>query len=395
MVGSTRNAPLIAHVIYRLDVGGLENGLVNLINHMPPGRFRHAIICLTDHTEFRRRIERDDVQLFALDKPPGNSLLTQVKLWRLLMKLRPAVIHTRNLAALECTLAAFLAGVPVRIHGEHGRDVGDLDGSNPRFQRMRRLFKPFVHHYIALSRDLEKYLHERVHVPDARVTQLFNGVDTQLFHPAALRREPLPRAEFAPENAVVIGTVGRMQAVKDQLTLVRAFARLLRMAPSDGPPTRLVMVGDGPMYESIAAAVAEEGIAEYVWLAGERNDVPEIMRALDIFVLPSLAEGISNTILEAMASGLPVVATSVGGNPELVEPECTGALVPSGDVQAMADALRRYCREPTERKKQGRQARRVAEHRYSMATMVSGYLSVYDRMLNNTDNKKAHSCAES
>ena len=159
--GQSGGAPLVAHIIYRLDVGGLENGLVNLINHIPAERFRHAIICLTGYSEFRRRIRRSDVPVFALNKPAGNSPLTHFKLWRLLKQLRPDIVHTRNLAALEGTLPAALAGVPVRIHGEHGRDVGDLDGSNRKYQLWRRLFKPFVHQYIALSKDLERYLHEQ------------------------------------------------------------------------------------------------------------------------------------------------------------------------------------------------------------------------------------------
>ena len=121
-VGS-RGVPLVAHAIYRLDVGGLENGLVNLINRIPAQRFRHAIICLTEYSEFRQRLTRDDVAVYALHKPPGNSPMTQFRLWRLLNQLRPDIVHTRNMGALEATLPAALAGVPVRIHGEHGRDV--------------------------------------------------------------------------------------------------------------------------------------------------------------------------------------------------------------------------------------------------------------------------------
>ena len=152
-----QGVPLVAHVIYRLDVGGLENGLVNLINRIPPERFRHAIICLTDYSAFRRRIQRRDVSLFRLNKPPGNSPVLHFKLWRLLMRLRPDIVHTRNFGALEGMLPAALAGVPVRIHGEHGRDVIDPDGSNTRRQIVRRLFKPFVHQYITVSRDLGFY----------------------------------------------------------------------------------------------------------------------------------------------------------------------------------------------------------------------------------------------
>ena len=379
--GERGSAPLIAHLIYRLDTGGLENGLVNLVNRMPADRYRHAIICLTEFTEFRNRIRREDVPVFALQKPPGNSPATQFRLWRLLRRLRPDILHTRNLAALEGTLAAALAGVPARVHGEHGRDVGDLDGSNPGRQRVRRFFKPFVHQYVALSKDLERYLRDRIGVAPQRITQLYNGVDTALFHPARVGRETLPPPGFSRPDAFVIGTVGRMQEVKDQLTLARAFVLLLRMAPSDGPPLRLVLAGDGPLREQAATILREGGAADHAWLAGERDDVSKIMRGLDLFVLPSLAEGISNTILEAMASGLPVVATEVGGNPELVTDGRTGALVPPADPPAMARALLRYCRDPAERRRQGTAARARAERSFSMSAMIEGYLGIYDRML--------------
>ena len=372
---------MIAHVIYRLDVGGLENGLVNLINRMPAERFRHAVICLTGYSEFRRRIRRADVPVFALDKPDGNSLVTHIKLWQVLRRLRPDIVHTRNLAALEGTLAALLAGVPVRIHGEHGRDVGDLDGSNRTRQRLRRLFKPMVHQYIALSKDLERYLYEKIDVPNTKVTQLYNGVDAELFHPAVGEREALPVPGFAPPEAFVIGSVGRMKAVKDQLTLARAFVALVRMMPAAQRRVRLVLVGDGPLRDQVASVLNEGGVAHLAWLAGERDDVPQLMRAFDLFVLPSLAEGISNTILEAMATGLPVIATAVGGNPELVDEGRTGTLVPHSDPETMAREMLRYYDNPTECKTHGRMARERIERSFSISTMVNSYVGLYDRLL--------------
>jgi sugar transferase (PEP-CTERM/EpsH1 system associated) len=377
----TGDAPLVAHLIYRLDVGGLENGLVNLINHMPAERFRHAIICLTGYSDFRQRIRRRDVPVFALNKPAGNSPITLFELWRLLRQLRPDILHTRNLGALEGTVFAALAGVPARVHGEHGRDVEDLDGSNTRHQRLRRLFKPFVHQYIALSKDLERYLHEKIQVPRARIAQLYNGVDTELFHPVDSLREPLPHPDFAQPDAFVIGTVGRMQAVKDQLTLARAFVQLLQMAPQAAKRLRLVMVGDGPLRAQVADILNQAGAGALAWLPGERDDVPRIMRGLDVFALPSLAEGISNTILEAMASGLPVVATAVGGNPELIDEGRTGQLVPRSNPHAMAQAILRYYADPTACRRQGLEARRRAERDFSMTAMVNNYMTVYERML--------------
>src|SRR5438034_8437422 len=157
-ISGTSGTPLIAHVIYGLKTGGVENGLVNLINHMPADRFRHAIVCLTDYSDFRRRIRREDVQCYALHKPPGKVPGFYVKVWKLLRQLRPSIVHTRNLTTLAAQVPAMLVGAPARIHGEHGRVMGDLDGNNVKYQRIRRLMRPFVHQYIALSQDLERYL---------------------------------------------------------------------------------------------------------------------------------------------------------------------------------------------------------------------------------------------
>lgn len=380
-VSGKQSVPLIAHVIYRLDVGGLENGLVNLINRIPAERFRHVIICLADYSAFRERIQRSDVPVFSLNKPPGNSPVLHLRLWWLLMQLHPDIVHTRNFGTLEVMLPAALAGVPVRIHGEHGHDIGDLDGSNRRYRWVRRVLRPFVHQYIALSKELERYLHEKIRVPAARVAQLYNGVNTELFHPALGGREPLPCAGFAGPGHFVIGTVGRMQAVKDPVTLARAFVRLLRMVPDGEHRLRLVMVGDGPLKAQVLTLIEEAGAARLAWIPGERDDVPRIMRGLDLFVLPSISEGISNTVLEAMASGLPVVATQVGGNPELVEAGVTGTLVPRGDAESMAHAMHVYADNPELCSRHGSEGRRRVEHRFSMETMVNAYTAVYDNML--------------
>ena len=379
-VGSQR-IPLIAHVIYRLDVGGLENGLVNLINRIPAQRFRHAIVCLTDYSEFRQRIKRGDVSVFTLNKPPGNSPVTHFKLWRLLKQLRPDIIHTRNLGALEATVPAALAGVPVRIHGEHGRDIDDLDGTNTRRQIVRRLFKPFVHQYIAMSRDLESYLQHKIGVLPSRIAQIYNGVDSTLFHPAGKNRDAVPHPDFSGSGHFVIGTVGRMQDVKDQLTLARAFVRLIQVMPEGRQRLRLVMVGEGPLREQVRVLLAEAGVDQYAWLPGERNDVARIMRSFDLFVLPSLAEGISNTILEAMATGLPVLATDVGGNPELIQAGVTGTLVPRDDPESMARAMRTYVESAELCRRQGSEARRTVERRFGMEAMVNAYMAVYDDLL--------------
>jgi len=375
--------PLVLHVFYRFDVGGLENGVVNLINRMPEEAYRHAILALTEVTDFKRRIERDDVIYLSLHKPPGHLFRLYPRLVRIFRELRPAIVHSRNLAALEVTVAARLAGVPVRLHGEHGYDVGDLDGSNTLYRWVRRAYSPFVDHWIALSRDLEDYLVRRVGIAAHKVTQIYNGVDAARFHPAegAVPPAPIFGCPFQRPAHWLVGTVGRMQAVKNQTLLARAFIRALEIAPALRKRLRLVMIGDGPLRGEVLAMLAAAGVAEFAWLPGERHDVPEILRGLDCFVLPSLAEGISNTILEAMASGLPVIATRVGGNPELVSDGITGRLVPSNDVEALAEAILAYAQAPALAQRHGRQGRAEVERRFSLEAMVDDYRRLYDLSL--------------
>ena len=378
-----RQPPLVVHVLYRFAIGGLENGLVNLINNMPPERYRHAIVALTDYTDFRDRLwQRDEVPVFALQKRAGNDLLSHVRLWKLLRHLRPHLVHTRNLPGLEYILSATLAGVAGCVHGEHGRDVYDIDGSNFKYNLLRKGMRPFISYYTAVSTDLARWLTDIVKVRSDRVAQIYNGVDTKRFSPHVGSRPAIGPVGFASEGTVVVGTVGRMHAVKDQVTLVQAFLHLLESSTLGARERiRLVMVGDGPLREESLRLLQAANAERFAWLPGDRDDIPQIMRGLDVFVLPSKGEGISNTILEAMASGLPVIATRVGGNPELVEDGQTGMLVPPQDSLAVAKAIQTYLMNPSLLTLHGKKGRKKAEKGFSIEAMVNGYLAVYDAVV--------------
>ncbi|HSY26744.1 MAG TPA: glycosyltransferase, partial [Burkholderiaceae bacterium] len=191
MPDSSITAPLIVHLIYRLDFGGLETLLVERINRMPAEKYRHAIICLTDFTQFSEKITKPDVALFSLHKKPGLSLGTHAKLWKLLRQLKPTILHTYNLATIEYAPAACLAGVPIRINGAHGRDAGDPQGRNRKHNLLRRLMLPWYDCCYANSADLLAWNRAVIGVPEHKSRLLVNGIDTEKFHPR-VAEEPGP-----------------------------------------------------------------------------------------------------------------------------------------------------------------------------------------------------------
>lgn len=378
-----KTTPLVAHIIYALGTGGLENGLINIINRTPPDRYRHVIICLTNADDFANRITLPDVQVIQLHKPAGQNFRVFWDLWKTLRTLRPDVVHTRNLASLEMQLVTLLMPGIKRVHGEHGRDIHDLDGTNKKYNLLRKAMQPFVHRYIAVSRDLLQWLKHTVAIPEKKLRQIYNGVDAGKFSP---RQDDAQWGDLAPpgllpENAVVVGTVGRLAEVKNQQLLIEAVGYLFTKGPILRETLRLVLVGDGPLKLQLVDRVKQLGISDVVWFSGDRNDVPALMQLMDIFILPSLAEGISNTLLEAMASGLPVIATSVGGNVELIEEGVNGRLVPVNNVVAMADAVAELIDDPALRQSMGEKGLALVRTTFNWEKTVADYLAVYDTLL--------------
>jgi sugar transferase (PEP-CTERM/EpsH1 system associated) len=369
---------LIVHIVYRFDTGGLENGLVNLINHLPCDQFQHHIVSLTESVpSFCARITTNNVSYTDFHKAPGHAWRLYPRLYRLLRTWRPDIVHTRGLAALETMVVASLAGVRIRIHGEHGWDALDPGGIKKKYQWLRRFYRPFVTHYIALSSPIQQYLVTKIGIPAAKIKQIFNGVDTHRFHPATNHRDQITGCPFTENRFTIIGTVGRLYSIKNPLHLVRAFAWVIEQYPQYAETARLVIVGDGPLRAALADAIAQWRLQHLVWCAGERDDIPHIMRGLDLFVLPSNAEGISNTILEAMATGLPVVATRVGGNAELVVENETGQLVEPEHQQQLGQALVDYLSNPERMAQHGQAGRARVVKKFSIKTMVNNYTLVY------------------
>jgi sugar transferase (PEP-CTERM/EpsH1 system associated) len=361
----------VVHVVYCLRVAGLENGVVNVANGLR-SRFRQTVVCIEDVGPLGQRLPQE-VPVIRLGKAPGSNLGMAWRLIRILRPLRPDIVHSRNWAALDAVIAARLAGVPVVIHGEHGREAFDPDGRNRRRNVIRRVMSPMIDQFVTVSADLRRWLVD-VGIPARKITHISNGVETTRFCPDG---RPAGRARLGlPEDAIVVGTVGRLEPVKDHLTLLEAFAALGERTPA----VFLVIVGEGRTRPALEQRIGRPDLAGRVRLVGERSDVPALLNGFDVFVLSSIAEGTSNTILEAMATGLPVIATRVGGNPELVQDGVTGSLVPPGDWRRMAGALASYIDDAARRRAHGEAGRRRAVEQFSLDRMAAGYGDLYESL---------------
>jgi sugar transferase (PEP-CTERM/EpsH1 system associated) len=287
-------------------------------------------------------------------------------------------VHTRNLAAFEYQLCALFAGVPYRLQGEHGWDVFDPDGNNPKYQWLRRLLGLTIHRFIPLSQQLQDYLQKKVGIPARKINRICNGVDTKIFYPSSGERQIPDDCPLDLNNHLIIGTVGRMHGVKDQLTLVKAFISACQQSQIFADRSCLFLIGDGPLRQQAIELLNESGLSDKAWLPGERHDIAQILRCMDLFVLPSKAEGISNTILEAMASGLPIIATNVGGNPELVLHAQTGYLVEKENPSLLATAMLELITDDQKRQQFAQAAFSRAQQEFSIDSMVARYQAVYD-----------------
>jgi glycosyltransferase involved in cell wall biosynthesis len=216
-------------------------------------------------------------------------------------------------------------------------------------------------------------------VPAGAVTQIYNGVDTRRFS-AGAERAAVDGSPFNDSQFWIFGTVGRLATVKDQAALISALARAHRSRADARDRMRLVIVGDGPLRDELNQLARSEGVSGAVWFAGARSDIARVMAGLDAFVLPSLAEGVSKTLLEAMSCARPVVATSGGGNVELIEQGVSGTLVPASDARALDAGLLRYFRDSDTARRHGAAARATVEARFSLDRMVTDYAALYERL---------------
>ena len=361
----------IIHIIYSLNPGGLENGIINLVNNMDDFKFENTICCLTQGGDFEKRLNKN-IKVSKMFKKPGNDYQLYIKLIKYLKEIKPTIVHTRNWAGMDGIIAAKMARVPIIIHGEHGFEITDLISQNKKRKFIRKLvLSTIVDKIVTVSKNLKKRLINEIKIKPEKIIHIPNGVDTNKFN---IYRKEFTRKKFGfKKEDFIIGIVARLDPIKNHKTLISAFKEIVK----NYPQTKLIIVGDGPLREELEEKSYQLGINNKVIFMGERNDVPEILKTFDIFVLPSLNEGMSNTILEAMATGIPVIASNVGGNPELVIDGETGFLFPTNDVESLVQKIKTYILYPELKQKHGYNARKRVEEEFSLDQMVRRYEELY------------------
>lgn len=362
-----RGAPLhVVHVLASLGPGGLENGVVHVIGGSDPALVRHSVVCLDAAGDLARRLP-PGVPVHVVGRRPGTDLRALLHTAQLVRSLGPDVVHSRNWASLVEGALAARAARARHVHGLHGRTAAELEGVSRRRRLIEgRLARGADRVVVLLEALREDALALRVR-PE-RVTVLENGVDHARFRPDHAARTRV-RAELgAGPRDVVFGCVARLDPVKDHPTLFRAFTKV-------GSRGLLVLVGDGPRRRSLETLANVDGIAARVRFLGHRADPSPLYPAFDVFALASRYEASSNTALEAMAAGVPVVATRVGGNPSLVPPGA-GVLVPPGDPDALGAALGSLARDSARRAELGLGAFAVARGR-TLERMARAYEQLY------------------
>jgi sugar transferase (PEP-CTERM/EpsH1 system associated) len=312
-----------------------------------------------------------------LNRSAKNPGFITRELLSLFTRERPHIVHSRNWTSIEAVLAARLARIPAVVHSEHGRDILPLTSEPLRRRLFRRLCYGLADRLFAVSRELKKEIESAVGTPPNLFRVIYNGVDTQVFSPGAEKRNAQRKTLVVSDNTVVVGCVGRLDLVKDHITLLRAA----EIAVNQGSDLCVLLVGDGPQRPSLEQKLQGMPCLRYrVIFAGRTFEAAQWLQAFDVFALPSLFEGTSNTLLEAMATGLPVVATRVGGNVELVEQNRSGILFEVGDFQSLAAHLIRLAASPKRRQEFGAAARKHVEEHFPLARMINNYGDMYTEL---------------
>lgn len=361
----------VAHLVQNLDVGGLERVVINLMTGTDPARYRALLYTLGPGGALADGVERRGFAVRRLAKAKGLDHRLFLRLARCLRADGVRVVHSHNYSPLVYgAVAGRLARVSGHVYTAHGAKTASRRETR-RFQRLG-----LVDDIVFVSEDARRVALTAKAVADRRIHTIVNGIDVDGYARDGATRSRIRSELGIDASAPVAGIVARLTAAKDHMNLFDAFARLR----ATHPHARCVVVGDGELRAELDTAVRARGLEGHVALVGRRDDVAEVLSAFDVFVLSSSTEGLAVTLLEAMAAGLPVVATTVGGNPEVVEDGRTGTLVPPRDATALAFALARMFDDPERARHMGRAGRKRCRERFGVGAMVARYQSLYDAM---------------
>jgi len=364
----------VLHVLSCLGLGGTEHGVLKIIRGLGDDEFEHQICAVRGIDESFAHQMKIEAKMSAVGTREPGFQFPLFRLARLMKQFRPHVVHTRNFGALEAIPAARMTRVPVAIHSEHGYELETLKGLPLRRRIVCSAFYALADQVFTVTEDLRDYYSRQAWLSPKRFRVIYNGVNTDLFRPRPEIAASLRSALGISAGRVVIGSVGRIVPIKDYKTLLQATEILVRQ----GRDVQVLLVGSGPELPKLREeAAASPELAGRILFLGASDGIPDLLNAMDVFVLPSISEGMSNTILEAMATGLPPVVTRAGGNPELVEDGRVGCLFNPGDVQALAGLLSRLADETVLRRRYGQAARQRAVEHFSLAVMMRHYRDLY------------------
>jgi glycosyltransferase involved in cell wall biosynthesis len=368
--------PHLVHVFPAFSTGGPEVRTALLMNAVN-GDFRHSVVALNGDFSGHTRLRYPEAVRFVPGPPRGRSAGYLFGLARLLRSLRPDLVLTYGWGGLDAVPAARLGGVRRVLHTEDGFLPDEALGQKwPRLLARRVLLRGAAR-LVCPSRTLLRIAAGDWWLPPEKVCYIPNGVDCARFAPATPEARDVVRRQFgcSPEE-VVVGTVGQLRAEKNHERLLRAFARA-----AAGRPAKLLLVGDGPLRPELERRAHELGLAGRVVFTGVLTDPAECYRALDVFALSSDTEQMPIAVLEAMATGLPVVSTDVGDVRVMVSPENCRFVVPRGDDERYAAALAGLLADRAVWPALGQANREKCLREYSMETMVRAYVRLYRESL--------------
>ncbi|WP_438014360.1 glycosyltransferase [Sorangium sp. So ce315] len=374
MTRARQHRLVIAHVLNSFQVGGAEQVVVDLAGLQREAGHEVMVVGIDMNPGGPRadQLRARGVAVHMVPKRPGFDLRLPGKLAAFFAKHGVSIVHSHNqLPLIYATAAGRLHRVPV-CHTLHGAmfDQG-------RRAWLRHMAAKLADAHVAVSQSTADFMLKHNEVPSSKLHVVLNGIDLSRFRPDAAARARI-RAELGiPQDAWVAGAVGRLSQVKNHALLLRAAAAAGVLSDSG----RLLLVGDGPEAAPLRALAGELGIGDRVVFAGERHDVPELLSSSDVFVLSSNSEGLPLSMVEAMATGLPVISTAVGGIPALVADGETGFLVPSGDVDALAAKLAVLKADPEQARAMGKRGQKLALERYSAEHMMASYMDIYEALL--------------